>query len=106
MKNDIKKTGDVILAHVRSAIREAAKGDADFEFKLNRWVFARLQKDGRKQSRPIKQKLWDSGIRQCQACGEKFSRIKGVEIHRKDSSLGYSVENCELMHRRCHQKKA
>ena len=105
MKNDIKTIGDAILAYVRSAICEAAKGDADFEFKLNRWIYKRLQDDERRQSKLIKQELWDSGIRQCQDCGIKFSNIKGVEIHRKDSSLCYSVDNCELMHRKCHQKK-
>jgi len=105
MKKDVKKIGDDILAYVRSAIHEAAKDDVDFEFKLNRWVFSRLQIDSRKQSRPIKKKLWDSGMQSCQACGEKFDSIKGVHIHRKDDSLGYSFENCELMHRRCHQKK-
>ena len=104
MKNDIKKTGDAVLVYLRSAIREAAKGDTTFEFKLRRWIYARLQLDEREQSKAVKQKLWDSGIRQCQACGKKFSNIEGVEIHRKDSSLEYSVENCELMHRRCHQK--
>lgn len=92
------------MARVRSAIREAAKDDADVEFKLRRWIYARLLLDERKQSRLIKRKLWDSGMKYCQACGKKFSTIKGVEIHRKNEALGYSVKNCELMHRKCHQK--
>jgi hypothetical protein len=103
VKSEIKRIGDAILAHVRFVVRETAKGDADFEFKLNRWVFSRLLLDGRKQSKPIKQKLWDSGMQSCQICKKKFSNIKGVEIHRKNSSLGYSVENCDLLCRPCHQ---
>jgi len=104
MKNDIKRIGDAILSHIRFVIRETSKGDTDFEFKLNRWVFSRLLGDSRKQSKPIKQKLWDSGMQSCQICGRKFSSIKGVEIHRKDESLGYSIENCDLLCRPCHQK--
>ncbi|HEW78671.1 MAG TPA: hypothetical protein ENH34_01710 [Phycisphaerales bacterium] len=101
---DIKRIGDAILSHIRFVIRETSKGDTDFEFKLNRWVFSRLLGDSRKQSKPIKQKLWDSGMQSCQICGRKFSSIKGIEIHRKNESLGYSIENCDLLCRPCHQK--
>ena len=104
MKNDIKRIGDAILSHIRFVIRETSKGDANFEFKLNKWVFSRLLSDSRKQSKPVKRNLWDSGMQSCQDCGKIFSSIKGVEIHRKDESLGYSVENCDLLCRPCHQK--
>jgi len=108
MKTDsndtVKRVGDALLKHVRSVIRETAKGDPNMEFKLNRWVFARLQLDSRRLSRRVKQALWDSGMRSCQRCGRKFATLKGIEAHRKDKSLGYSVANCELVCRHCHQK--
>jgi len=104
LSKDVKRIGDAILAHVRFVIREIADGDADFEFKLNRWIHSRLLSDSRKTSELIKHKLWDSGMQSCQICKKKFSNIKGVEIHRKDSSLGYSVKNCELLCNLCHRK--
>lgn len=38
-----------------------------------------------------------------QRCGKPFDNIKGIEIHRKDSRLNYSVENSVLLCRPCHQ---
>jgi 5-methylcytosine-specific restriction endonuclease McrA len=54
---------------------------------------------------PVKQSLWDSGMKTCQGCGKEFQNLKGIEIHRKDSSLEYSTENCELLCRPCHQRQ-
>lgn len=101
----VKKLGDQILKQARKAIQEAAGQDEILKFRLNRWVFARLHQDEIRQKRPIKQKLWDSGIHACQSCGKQFTSLKGVEIHRIDGSLPYSVNNCQLLCRPCHQKK-
>ena len=103
--DDVKRVGDALLNHVRFMIKETAKDDADLRFKLNRWVYARLMQDEIREKRPIKQKLWEMGMQSCQSCGKKFQTIKGVEIHRIDGKTGYSVENCELLCRSCHQKK-
>lgn len=102
----VKKAGDKILKTAREAIAEAAGADQELYFKVNRWVFARLLQDEIRVKRPIKKKLWESGMRACQACGEAFKSLKGVEIHRKDGSKGYSVKNCELLCRGCHQENA
>ena len=99
----IKRIGDKILEHARFVIELAARDDTQMRFKLRRWVYARLLQDEIREKRPVKQALWDSGIRACQRCGEKFSTIKGVEIHRKDADGVYSVENCQLLCRKCHQ---
>jgi len=104
-ENDIKRIGDALLNHVRFIIKETAKDDADLRFKLNRWVYARLMQGEIREKRPIKQKLWDTGMKSCQSCGRKFKTLKGVEIHRIDSKIGYSVENCDLLCRPCHQTK-
>jgi len=102
--NEVKRIGDAILKHVRFVIGEVAGDDINLRFKLNRWVFARLQQEEVKAKRPIKQKLWDLGMKSCQSCGKEFKTLKGVEIHRKDSTMVYSVENCILLCRTCHQK--
>lgn len=101
---EVKRIGDAILHNVRFVISLAAGDNVDKQFKLNRWVFSRLLRDESRVKHPIKGALWDSGMCACQACGEKFASLKGVEIHRKDESRGYSLDNCELLCRECHQE--
>lgn len=106
---EVKRIGDAILDNARFVISLAAGDDIDKRFKLNRWVFSRLLQDEIRVKRPIKRKLWDSAVRTgqapaCAACREKFESLKGVEIHRKDESKGYSEANCELLCRECHQE--
>lgn len=101
----VKRIGDGILANARLVIELAAKEDMRTRFKLRRWVYGRLMQEEIREKRPIKKALWDSGIRACQRCGEKFDTIKGVEIHRKDAAEPYSVENCQLLCRKCHQDR-
>jgi len=101
---EVKRIGDAILSNIRLVISLAAGDDIDKRFKLNRWVFSRLLQDENRVKRPIKWRLWESGIHACQACGEEFTSLKGVEIHRKDESRGYSLDNCELLCRECHQE--
>lgn len=100
----IKKIGDGILNHINFILDVTAKDDADFRFKLNRWVYSRLQQAEIRTKRPIKKQLWDLGMKSCQECHGKFDTLKNVEIHRKDTSKGYSVKNCILVCRKCHQK--
>ena len=100
----MKRIGDQILNHVRFIIETAAGSDPDLKFKLNRWVFARLLQDEIRIKRPIKQALWDSGMRSCQACGARFESLKNIELHRKIRGRAYGIENCELLCRECHQQ--
>jgi len=101
---EVKRIGDHVLEHVRFIFSLAAKEDLDLRFRLNRWVFSRLMHDEIRVKRPIKKTLWNSGMRKCQACGESFASLKGVEIHRKSATSTYSVENCELLCRECHEQ--
>jgi 5-methylcytosine-specific restriction endonuclease McrA len=104
-QDDVKRVGDALLNHVRFMVKETAKDDADLRFKLNRWVYSRLMQDEIREKRPIKRKLWEMGMKSCQSCGKKFKTLKGVEIHRINGKIGYSVENCDLLCRPCHQGK-
>jgi len=101
---EVKRLGDEILKHIRFVVSLAANDDPGLRFKLNRWVFSRLLQDEMRLKRPVKRELWNAGMMTCQACGQKFSTIKNMEIHRKDTSAGYSVENCEMLCRECHQE--
>ncbi len=101
---EVKRIGDAILNHARFVVGLAAADKPDLRFKVNRWVFSRLLGDEVRTKRPIKNELWESGMRACQACGQPFASAKNVEIHRKDADKGYSLENCELLCRECHQE--
>ncbi len=102
--SEVKRLGDAILDHVRFCVGLAGRDDSHLRFKLNRWVFSRLLQDETRAKRPIKKELWESGMQTCQACGQPFASLKGVELHRKDSDKGYSAENSELLCRECHQE--
>jgi len=103
---DVKRIGDQILDHINFVLDVSAKNDSDLRFKINRWVYSRLLQAEVRAKRPIKKQLWNGGMRSCQAAGclKKFSTLKNVEIHRKDSTKAYSVENCILVCRECHEK--
>lgn len=101
---DVKKLGDHILRMVRSRL-DSETSDPDFRFAVNRWVFARLQLDEIRAKRPIKRALWKSGMTRCNGCGKGFDSLKGLELHRIDPTRGYTIENCELLCRKCHQSK-
>ena len=103
---EVKRLADPVLNHVRFVVGVAAGDDQDLRFRINRWIFARLMQDEIRVKRPIKKRLWDSGMRSCQACGQEFGSLKGIEIHRKEPTKGYSLENCELLCRECHQELA
>ena len=101
---ETKHLGDAMLNHIRLVISLAAGEDLDKKFKLNRWIFSRLLQDEIRLKRPIKQSLWADGMRACQACSQAFESLKGVELHRKDASRAYAIDNCELLCRECHQE--
>ena len=102
-QNTVKVLGDEILRQTRISITNAAKNDENLRFKINRWVYARLMQDERQNKKPIKQALWDSGIRACQVCGKPFSSLRGVHLHRVDSSREYEADNCQLLCVLCHK---
>jgi uncharacterized protein len=102
--NKIKRIGDSLLNHVRTMMKDVADTDEVLYFKLNRWIYSRLLQDEISKKRPIKKALWDSGMRSCQKCGKQFESIKGVEIHRINNAEIYSIKNCILLCRPCHQQ--
>jgi len=92
-----------ILQDVRQKIKVAAGSDPDRWFLINRYVFARLQKDGRAQNKMIKNELFRNSP-YCHHCENELPETRYIELHRLESDRGYSVENCVLIHRKCHQK--
>jgi len=93
---------DEILSHTRALIREYAGKDPDKWFYANRFVYARLQLDERAAKPAIKKKLLAS-TPFCYVCGEAVES-KGTDVHRIDAGRGYTLENCALLHPKCHQE--
>ena len=95
-----------ILEATRRAISECAGGDPDKSFYVNRFVFARLQLDERRTKTQIKKELLEADNPSCgySGCGKSIGSKRGVHLHRRDTTRGYSRENCVLMHGECHVK--
>ncbi|MBN1359791.1 MAG: hypothetical protein JW993_04325 [Sedimentisphaerales bacterium] len=98
----VKKHGDRILRQARELIAEAAGRDVVLRFKINRWVYSRLQQDEIQKKKPLKRSLWDAGVRACQRCGKPFASLRGVHLHRVDASEDYYDGNCQLLCSICH----
>ncbi|MCX5644662.1 MAG: hypothetical protein NTZ17_08240 [Phycisphaerae bacterium] len=97
-----------ILAATRRAISECAGSDPDRLFYVNRFVFARLQVDERKTKTKIKKELLDADSPSCgySGCthGGSIESRRGIHLHRRNTTRGYSRDNCVLMHADCHTK--
>ena len=91
-----------ILQNTRRSISKTAGTDPDRLFLINRYVFQRLQGDERKPHKKLKTALYKANNKCCD-CGKKIKELKGVHIHRIDSRKAYSLDNCQLMHPKCHQ---
>ena len=102
---EVKYIGDNLLRHIRFVISKISGDNDDLYFKLNRWIYSRLQNDERNRKNSIKQKLWNAGMQKCRSCGKVFSSLKGTELHRKDDNKGYILDNCELLCSKCHKEK-
>ncbi|MEW6584448.1 MAG: HNH endonuclease signature motif containing protein [Nitrospirota bacterium] len=100
----IKDAGDALLKYINFALDVASGNNQELRFKINRWVYSRLKHIERRGKGPLKKHLFNSGMTACQGCGELFSTLKDIELHRKDSSKGYSADNCILLCRPCHRK--
>ncbi len=91
-----------ILQNTRRSISKSAGTDPDRLFTINRYVFSRLQLDERKPHKKLKTALYKANNKCC-GCGKRIKELKGVHIHRKDARKAYSLENCQLMHSKCHE---
>jgi len=100
----IKTIGDSLLSHINFVLDTISADDQVLRFKLNRWIFTRLQKKEIQSKKPIKEELWNSGNKQCSECHKEFKTMKNVEIHRKDQNKIYSIKNCVLVCKECHEK--
>lgn len=104
MSKNWENSAKQILEQVRGQIKEAAGENIDEWFKINRYVYARLQLDERK-GKPKKTDLFDKQEGLCWICNERIDKIKETDTHRINEALGYDEpNNIVLVHRSCHQQ--
>lgn len=96
-----------ILATVRSALKELSGGDPGLLFAYRRKVFKELIYDERgkpMQRRTLKQKKWAQQQGRCAHCNDEMP-VTYSELDRFNAADGYTVENTELVHDRCHRER-
>lgn len=96
-----------VLAAVRSALKDLSGGDRDLLFAYRRKVFKELIYDERgkpMQRRALKRKKWQQQQGLCAHCNEDMP-VAYSELDRFNAADGYTIENTELVHDRCHRER-
>jgi DNA repair exonuclease SbcCD ATPase subunit len=95
-----------ILDKVRAELHILAKGDAKTLHHARRYLMKRLESDERgtpAERNKVKLTLMATQQGKCPLCGEPLPP-RDAELDRKDPVLGYTAENCLLIHHHCHRK--
>jgi hypothetical protein len=93
-----------LLADIRSRLKALARDDLDLLFAYRRKVFKELGYDERsKPSARTKLKIlkWRLQSGKCAECGKDLP-VKNCDLDRLNAANGYTVENTELLHTKCH----
>ncbi len=96
-----------LLAEIREKLLALANGDSLLHFAYRRKVVKELGYDER--SKPgVRSKLkmlkWGLQNKKCAECGEELA-LEYSELDRKFAPDGYTSENTELVHAKCHQAR-
>lgn len=105
-KDELGKANE-LLARIRQDIDALAGGDPELRFAYRRKVVKELGYDER--SKPgVRAKLkalkWGQQNGRCAECGEEMP-IAYSELDRFRAADGYTPENTELVHAKCHQAR-
>jgi hypothetical protein len=104
---DELKRANEMLAEIRARLNALAGDDPLLLFAYRRKVVKELGYDERgKPGARGKLKALKSGLqnRQCAECGKEMP-LKYSELDRKNAAYGYTVENTDLVHAKCHQER-
>ncbi len=96
-----------ILSEIRTRIKALSAGDAELEFAYRRKLFKELGYDERgkpSQRSKLKAIKWGLQGSKCAHCGEEMP-LSYSELDRKRAADGYTLENTELVHAKCHQER-
>lgn len=99
------KRANSLLKEIRTKIDVLADGDVLLRFAYRRKIYKELIYDERGKPAPrrkIKIQKFDQQHGKCAHCNEDMT-IKYSELDRRNAVDGYTVENTELVHAKCHQ---
>jgi len=104
---DELKRANELLAYIRERMTNLACGDPLLLFAYRRKVVKELGYDER--SKPgvrgqLKALKWGQQNGKCAHCGNELP-LKYSELDRKNAPDGYTAENTELVHAKCHQER-
>jgi hypothetical protein len=101
--DELQQANDV-LAEFRERLSEISKGDPSLLFAFRRKVAKELVYDERGkpgQRGRLKAQKWGEQRGKCAHCGENLE-LPYSELDRKNAIDGYTPENTELVHGKCH----
>jgi hypothetical protein len=106
LNDELLKEVRGILDRVRVELNIVSQGDAKTLHHLRRYLMKRLEFDERgtpADRNKLKLTLMAKQQGKCSTCGEPLPP-RDSELDRKDPVLGYTEENCTLIHHQCHRK--
>jgi hypothetical protein len=104
---DQLKHANELLKVIRERLTGLAAGDPLLLFAYRRKVVKELGYDerGKPTARArLKVLKWGHQNKRCVECGLDLP-LKYSELDRKNAADGYTIENTELLHAECHQKR-
>jgi hypothetical protein len=104
---DELKIASALLADIRKRLGELAAGDPLLLFAYRRKVMKELGYDERgtpMARRKLKALKWEKQEGKCAHCSELLP-LKYSELDRKNAPDGYTSENTDLVHAKCHQAR-
>ena len=104
---DELKSANALLAEIRERLASLAAGDPLLLFAYRRKVAKELGYDerGKPGSRvKLKALKWGLQNRKCAECGLDLP-FEYSELDRKNAADGYTIENTDLVHAKCHQAR-
>jgi len=104
---DELKRANELLADIRKQLADLAAGDTLLLFAYRRKIVKELGHDerGKPGARAqLKALKWGQQNGKCAECKKELP-LKYSELDRKNAADGYTVENTELVHAKCHQER-
>ena len=104
---DELKRANELLAEIRARLITLANGDPLLLFAYRRKIAKELGYDER--GKPgyrgkLKALKWGQQNGKCEHCGDELP-LKYSELDRKNAADGYTAENTELVHGKCHRAR-
>jgi hypothetical protein len=104
---DELKRANELLADIRERLKKLAADDPLLLFAYRRKIAKELGYDERGKPntrKQLKALKWGQQQGKCAHC-QKDLLLAYSELDRKDAATGYSIDNTELVHGKCHQER-